>query len=89
MVVTTSGVRLKAGSTALLSLCMPAGSICSITPLHEKFSIKNAVYFGFLATVEKMVDQYLIIRNMLQQADHAFSSSSSLITMRIRWPPNT
>ncbi len=56
----------------------------------EVLPVKDGVYFGLLATVQEVVDQDLVTGQVLQQAEsQPSSSSSSLITIRMRWPPNT
>src|SRR4051794_31160338 len=56
------------------------------------FTIKNGIYFSFLAAVEEMVDQDFIVGNMFKKAYNGlfyfviiYNYSHSLTTQNITW----
>ena len=91
IVWTIKGDKLNSGNTALLSpLWMPAGSICSITPITWKSSpSKIASISASWQRSKKWSIKILLLGKCFNKLSTPFSSSSSFKTIRMRWPPST
>ena len=64
--------RLKVGSTALESPeWIPAGSMCSINAHDVQFiTVENRIYLCLRGALKELVDQYAVIRHVLENGKH-------------------